>query len=190
VSDYGKSKLAAEMEVRDHCRADFTIIRPPAVYGPRDTAFLSMFKAIHWHILPRPGNAQSLSLVYAKDLAEVIVKCLTATVASGKTYFVASPEIVTARRVAEEISVLMNTWTLPLPLPAPLLYAVCLWQQLLSRLTNQASLLNLQKYSELSAPGWVCSPAKLLAETGYACSTRLVEGLRQTLEWYQREHWL
>jgi nucleoside-diphosphate-sugar epimerase len=57
-------------------------------------------------------------------------------------------------------------------------------------MTNRASLLNLQKYAELSAPGWVCSPAKLLAETGYTCSTRLGDGLRQTLEWYQREHWL
>jgi len=130
VSDYGKSKLAAEIEVRDHCRTDFTIIRPPAVYGPRDTGFLSMFKAIHRHILPRPGTAQSLSVVYAKDLAEGIVKCLTSPVAGGKTYFVTSPEIVTARRMAEEIAVLMHRWTLPLPLPAPLLYAVCLWQQL------------------------------------------------------------
>ena len=190
VSDYGKSKLAAELEVRDHCRADFTIIRPPAVYGPRDTGFLSMFKAIHRHILPRPCTTQSLSVVYAKDLAEGIVKCLISPVAGGKTYFVASPEVVTARRMAEEIAELMHKWTLPLPLPAPLLYAVCLWQQLFSQLTNRASLLNLQKYAELSAPGWVCSPAKLLAETGYACSTRLGEGLRQTLDWYEREHWL
>jgi nucleoside-diphosphate-sugar epimerase len=190
VSDYGKSKLAAEIEVRDHCRAEFTIIRPPAVYGPRDTGFLSMFKAIQRHILPRPGTAQCLSIVYAKDLAEGIVKCLTEPVAVGKTYFVASPEIITARKMAEEIAGLMNTWTLPLPLPAPLLYAVCLWQQLLSQVTNRASLLNLQKYAELSAPGWVCSSAKLLAETGYACSTRLGEGLRQTLDWYRREHWV
>jgi len=190
VSDYGKSKLAAEIEVRERCRADFTIIRPPAVYGPRDTGFLSMFKAIRRHILPSPATAQCLSIVYARDLAEGIVKCLTAPVASGKIYFVASPETVTARRMAEEIARLMKTWTVPLPLPAALLYVVCLWQQLLSQVTNQASLLNLQKYAELSAPGWVCSPARLLAETGYACSTTLSEGLRQTLDWYQREHWV
>lgn len=190
VSDYGKSKLAAELEVRERCHADFTIIRPPAVYGPRDTGFLSMFKAIRRHILPSPARTQCLSIVYARDLAEGIVKCLTAPVASGKIYFVASPETVTARRIAEEIAGLMKTWTVPLPLPAALLYVVCLWQQLLSRVTNRASLLNLQKYTELTAPGWVCSPAKFLAETGYACSTGLGEGLRQTLEWYQREHWV
>ena len=40
VSEYGKSKLAGELEVRNHCRAQFVILRPPAVYGPRDTEFL------------------------------------------------------------------------------------------------------------------------------------------------------
>ena len=190
VSDYGKSKLAAEQEVRQHCRAAFTIIRPPAVYGPRDTGFLSMFRAIKRHLLPRPNKGQALSLVYVKDLADAVTRCLTNPSASGKTYYVASPEVVTARAMAEQIATLMGQWTVPLPMPTPVLYGVCLLQQLVSQITRQASLLNLQKYAELRAPGWVCSPARLLAETGLSCSTSLDEGLRQTLGWYQREHWL
>jgi nucleoside-diphosphate-sugar epimerase len=63
-------------------------------------------------------------------------------------------------------------------------------QQCLSQITRKASLLNLQKYAELRAPGWVCSPALLLAQTGLTCSTSLDDGLRQTLDWYRREHWL
>jgi dihydroflavonol-4-reductase len=190
VSDYGKSKLAAEEEVRSHCRAAFTIIRPPAVYGPRDTAFLSMFKAINRHLLPQPNKAQALSIVYATDLAEAIAESLINPRASGKTYFVASPEIVTARGMAERIAKLIGHWTVPVPMPAPLLYAVCLAQQGLSQITRKARLLNLQKYAELRAPGWVCSPARLLAETGLTCSTSLDDGLGQTLDWYRREHWL
>jgi nucleoside-diphosphate-sugar epimerase len=92
--------------------------------------------------------------------------------------------------MAEKIAELMGRWTVPVPLPPPLLYGVCLFQQLVSQITRQASLLNLQKYAELRAPGWVCSPARLLAETGLRCGTSLHEGLRQTLDWYQREHWL
>ena len=29
VSEYGKSKLAGELEVRNHCRAEYVILRPP-----------------------------------------------------------------------------------------------------------------------------------------------------------------
>ena len=190
VSEYGKSKLAAELVVRNACKAPFTIIRPPAVYGPRDTGFLSMFKAVRSHVLPRPKKTQALSLVYVKDLAQVVVRCLLSPVAVGKAYFVASPEIVTSRRMADEIAAQMNHWTIPLPVPGPVLWAVCLIQQLFAQLTGKASVLNLQKYAELRAPGWVCSPSKLLAETGLRCETNLKEGIARTLEWYRLEHWL
>lgn len=190
VSDYGRSKLAGEREVRDNCRSAFTIIRPPAVYGPRDTGFFSMFKAVKNHLLPQPDEAQSLSVVYVKDLAEAITGCLTNARTAGETYYVTSPEVVTAGGMARQIARLMGRWTVPLPMPSLLLYSVCLVQQGLSQMTGRASLLNLQKYAELRAPGWVCSPAKLLAETGISCATSLSEGLRQTLDWYRQEKWL
>jgi nucleoside-diphosphate-sugar epimerase len=190
VSDYGKSKLAAELAVKEDCRTSFTIIRPPAVYGPRDTEFLPMFKAVWRHVLPRPSKTQALSLVYAKDLAEGIIDCLLNPVAVGKTYFVASPEIVTGRRIADEIARQMNRWTIPFPMPTVVLWAICLLQQFLSQVTRRASLLNLQKYAELRAPGWVCSPIKLQRETGVQCKTNLAQGIARTLEWYNRQHWL
>jgi nucleoside-diphosphate-sugar epimerase len=190
ISDYGKSKLAAELVVREHSQVPFTIVRPPAVYGPRDTGFFSMFKAVKNHLMPRPDKAQALSLVYARDLAEAVVACLLNPVTIGKTYFVSSPEIVTSRSVAEEIGAQMNRWTIPCPIPAIVLLGICLLQQLVSQITRKASLLNLQKYAELRAPGWVCSPLKLKQETGLSCETDLKQGIAQTLDWYTRERWL
>jgi nucleoside-diphosphate-sugar epimerase len=190
VSVYGKSKLAGEQEVRERCQSQFTIIRPPAVYGPRDTGFLSLFKAVQHHLLPRPKKNQVLSLVYVKDLADAVVTCLCSTKTAGQTYFVASPETVTGRAMAQEIAAEMKGWTMPCPMPAGLLWAVCLTQQVLSQLTRKPSLLNLQKYAELRAPGWVCDSSKLRRETGFECQTRLKEGIGETLEWYRRERWL
>jgi nucleoside-diphosphate-sugar epimerase len=190
VSEYGRSKLAAEQEVRQRFQAPFTILRPPAVYGPRDRGFLSMFKAVKNHLLPWPNKVQALSLVYAKDLAETVVACLERPSAAGQTYFVASPEIVTGRSIAQQIAAQMNRWTVPFPIPTPVLWAVCLLEQIVSQLTRRARLLNLQKYAELRAAGWVCSPAKLKLETGLACETTLKQGVTETLDWYRREHWL
>jgi dihydroflavonol-4-reductase len=190
VSEYGKSKLASELEVRNHCRAEFVILRPPAVYGPHDTEFLRLFRAVKRHLLPKPAGAQAMSMVFVRDLAEAVVTCLTHSAAARKTYFVAAREVVTARRMGEEIAAQMNTWTLPLPLPTTLLWLVCLAQELGSRLTGKPNVLSLQKFAELRAPGWVCDPTRLEHETGYACATTLNRGIAGTLAWYREHNWL
>jgi nucleoside-diphosphate-sugar epimerase len=190
VSAYGKSKLEGELEVRNNCDVDFTIIRPPAVYGPRDDGFLSMFKAVKAHLLPCPTKRQELSLVYVKDLADAILSCLENPKAGGKTYFVAGPEVVTGRKMAQEIAGQMNRWTIPIPLPAALLWPVCLLSELCSKVTGRARLLNLQKFAELKAPGWVCDPSRLRQEIGFECKTTLKEGIAESLRWYEQEKWL
>ena len=190
VSEYGKSKLAGELEVRDHCRAEYVILRPPAVYGPRDAEFLRLFKAVKHHVQPRLGRTQALSLVFVRDLAEAVVTCLNHPAAAGRTYFVAAREVVTAQSMAEEIAAQMKVWTLPLPLPAGLLWPLCLGREVLSRVTGKPSVLSLQKFAELRAPGWVCDPTRLERETGCTCPTTLRAGAAQTLAWYQQHHWL
>jgi len=149
-----------------------------------------MFQAIQHHVLPRPDRNQALSLAYVEDFAEAVVTCLTHPVAVGKTYFVAAPEIVTGQTIAVEIAQQMNCWTVPLPLPPALLWSFCAFHQVFSRVTGQAGLLNLQKYAELRAAGWVCSPQQILAELGLACPTSLKEGIGKTLSWYRQERWL
>jgi nucleoside-diphosphate-sugar epimerase len=190
VSEYGKSKLAGELEVKNHCRADYVILRPPAVYGPRDAEFLRLFRAVKRHFLPKPGGAQALSMVFVRDLATTVANCLTHPAAGGKAFFVAAREVVTARTIAEEIAAQMNTWTLPLPLPIALLWPICLVQELASRLTGQPNVMSLQKFAELRAPGWVCDPTRLEHETGYVCATTLKAGIAETLSWYREHHWL
>ena len=190
VSEYGKSKLAGELEVRNHCRAEYVILRPPAVYGPRDAEFLRLFQTVKRHLLPKPGGAQALSMVFVRDLAEAVVNCLTHAAVAGKTYFVAAREVVTVQTMAEEIAAQMNTWTLPLPLPVALLWPICLAQELASRLTGKPNVLSLQKFAELRAPGWVCDPTRLERETGYACATALKQGIAATLSWYREHNWL
>ncbi len=191
VSEYGKSKLAGEWEVKAGCRTEFVILRPSAVYGPRDTGLLLLFKALQHHVFPRfGGGRQDLSLVYANDLAEAAVACLTHPAAAGKTYNVASPEVQTVRELAEEMACQMDVWTLPLPLPLSFLWPVCLAQEAFSRLTGRPSILSRQKYGELRASGWVCDTTRLREELSFVAATSLRAGIAQTLDWYRREQWL
>jgi len=186
VSEYGRSKLAAEHEVQANCKVPFTILRPPSVYGPRDYAFTKLFRTVRRHVVPLPGGGrQTLSMVFAKDLAEATVTCLTHPAAVGRTYFVASPEIVTVRQLAEEIARRLEVWTIPLWLPTPLLWPVCAVSEAVCSLIGKPSLLNRQKYAELSAPGWVCEATRLRKETGFEAFTPFTEGIKQTAAWFQ-----
>jgi len=47
----------------------------------------------------------------------------------------------------------MKVWTIPLPLPTPLLWPLCLFQEVMTGLTGKANVLSLQKFAELRAPG-------------------------------------
>jgi len=141
-------------------------------------------------VLPRPSKHQALSLVFVKDLAAAAVACLQDEIAENKTYFVASRQVVSATSIADEISRQMKTWTVPCPLPPALLWFVCLAQEIFSRISGHATLLNLQKFAELRAPGWVCDPSLLEREVGVKCGTELESGISATLSWYRRELWV
>jgi nucleoside-diphosphate-sugar epimerase len=161
------------------------------VYGSRDVEFLRLFKAVKSHVLPDLGcGRQSLSLVQVEDLAAVVVAALTHPVAAGQLYYPANREVVTARQFGESIGRQMGVRFGRLPIPVPLAWPLCLAQELVSQFTRQPNVLSLQKYAELKAPGWVCTPAKLESELGLKCPTGLEEGVRRTLAWYREAGWL
>ena len=191
VTVYGQSKLAAEAEIRNRCEAESVILRPAAVYGPRDSDFLQLFKAVQAGFCPRfAGGRQALSLVFVKDLAAVAVACLTHPAAAGGTYNVAAPEVVTAGELAGEIARQMGRRPFSPSLPTALLWPVCLAQEALSALTGKPGILSRQKLPELRAPGWVCDTHRLQAELGLNCPTSCRAGVAETLAWYREQGWL
>lgn len=191
VSDYGASKLAAEQEVREHCQCEWTIIRPPAVYGPRDREFLRLFQAVKSHLAPRfGGGRQQLTLVYVEDLAAAIVSALSHPNASREIFFVGASERVTARELTERVALESGAWTIPLPLPNAVLWLACQWAEFVSRVTQKANVLNAQKYAELKATGWVCDITKLKRILDCECPTVARDGLAKTHQWYKAQGWL
>jgi dihydroflavonol-4-reductase len=191
VSDYGLSKLAAEAEVLKDCKAEWTIVRPPAVYGPRDREFLRLFKAVKSHVRPSFGGGQQpLSFVFAPDLANAIVAALMHPNAAREIFFAGAPEVVTAGELIQCVAAEMKVWTLRLPLPNVVLWLACQWAEFVTRLTRKANVLSAQKWQELKAPGWVCDASKLKGEVGYDCRTTLAAGIVKTRAWYEANGWL
>ncbi|WCJ59547.1 NAD(P)-dependent oxidoreductase [Fontisphaera persica] len=191
LTDYGQSKLAAEQVVREQCRVPSVILRPPGVYGPRDGEFFKLFKAVQRGLLPCfGGGRQQLSLVYAPDLAAAIVHCLTQEGAVGQVLHVAHPEVVSARQLGEMAARFLQVKPVPLVLPTAALWPVCVVQEIISQVTRRPHVVNLQKYRELAAPGWVCDVSRLRELTGFSATTSVQEGVPATLEWYRQAGWL
>lgn len=71
LSDYGHSKRLAE-EVVQTSGLDWTIVRPPAVYGPRDTEMFELFKSARWGVVPMPPRGRA-SIIHVDDLARLLL---------------------------------------------------------------------------------------------------------------------
>ena len=191
VSDYAKSKMLAEEFVRENARIPYTILRPSAVYGPGDRDFLVLFKMARRHLLPlTAGGRQSVSLIFARDVARAVAMCIGEQRAQGKTYHLAHPTPCTVKHLAEQVAEALGVWALQFPVPALLLYPVCALHEVAARLSGRPSILNMQKIPEYRAGGWVCATDKIREDLGFAPGVSLQEGLRTTLEWYKEHGWL
>ena len=73
LSDYASSKMQAEQLVQGRQTNNWTIIRPPAVYGPGDRELRPLFDWIRRGVLWVPGAASNrFSLLHVSDLAALI----------------------------------------------------------------------------------------------------------------------
>jgi uncharacterized protein YbjT (DUF2867 family) len=74
LSDYGWSKARAEIIVAASA-LDWTIVRPPAVFGPGDREMLELFRAASKGFVPLPPGGR-LSVIAAQDLARLLLAVL------------------------------------------------------------------------------------------------------------------
>jgi nucleoside-diphosphate-sugar epimerase len=189
VTMYGRSKLAAELVVRA-APLDWTILRPPAVYGPRDTTnFLDVFRtAKRLGIGPVFGDgSQELSLVHVSDLADAAIVAGEHPAAPGKVYYVNHPEVVTSRQlvtaIGREVGREVRIVTLPHWVTRNALRATGAW----ARLFNTKTILHADKVHEFVQPAWTGDPSRFMADTGWQPHYDMSSGLRDTAEWYRRE---
>lgn len=72
LSAYGASKARAEKLVMAS-GLDWTVVRPPAIYGPRDTEMFEMFRIARWGLMPMPPREGRMSVIHAEDLARLLL---------------------------------------------------------------------------------------------------------------------
>jgi nucleoside-diphosphate-sugar epimerase len=190
VTIYGRSKLAGEEVVRGGT-IPWTIVRPPAVYGPGDRELLRVFKLARLGIAPVfGGGRQELSLAYGPDLGEALAAAGHVPGTAGKIYYACHPEVVTSGAMVREIGRAMGKSVRLLPLPTFLANGILTVTGTAARLMGTATLLTRDKVHEFLAPAWTADPSRLTADTGWKAEHDLHSGVTETLEWYRKHHWL
>jgi nucleoside-diphosphate-sugar epimerase len=190
VTEYGRSKLAGERAVRD-TGVPLTIVRPPAAYGPRDRAFLPLFRAARRGFVPLLGDGgQELTLVHARDLACAVVAAATSPRTLGRTYHTGHPVAVSQRELARAVARAVGRSVRLVALPAVLVRSVLGLTGRIGRGLGGTPLLDGDKCHELLAPGWACSSEALRLDAGWRADIALADGLADTAASYRELGWI
>jgi UDP-glucose 4-epimerase len=192
VSEYGKSKLAAEKIVKTQLPKEWekTIIRPPMVIGPRDPAVLDIFKMVKTGIVPGIGSRageKAYSFVCVFDLIKTISLSLQRSTNKTEIFFSSYPDPITFKTLLDSVAnSLQRRKALIVPLPTVLIKLVAKAIPLVApkaRLTTD-------KLKEMIPPVWLCSSEKSISQLGQSYEWNLDKTIEITLKDYQGRGWL
>ncbi|WP_205499947.1 NAD-dependent epimerase/dehydratase family protein [Rufibacter psychrotolerans] len=188
VTNYGKSKLLAEQYLARMKELPLVVLRPTAVYGPREKDIFILFSTISKGLDPYIGKGkQRLSFVYVKDLARAVMQALhlaenhlSYNISDGKSY--------DRYALADLTKQALQKKALRFHLPLGLVKVMATVSELLAGSKTPA--LNREKISELIAENWNCSISRIQRDLNYTPEYDLEKGLFQTLHWYKVNKWL
>ena len=188
LSKYGQSKRHAE-EVVQTSGLDWTIVRPPAIYGPRDREILELFKAARWGVVPMPPAGRA-SIIHVGDLARLLLELVPSHVSTSRRIF--EPDDGREggwlhQRLARAIgrAVGKSVWTPALPKRA---LSAAAWLD--GRLRGGKAKLTPDRVGYMCHPDWVSRPDHAPPAELWRPQIPTRDGLIDTAVWYREHGWL
>ena len=187
LSHYARSKRAGEEVLETYDTLMWTVIRPPAVYGPGDTEMRGAFSWARRGIVPVPGGdrTQRLSMLHVDDLVAAVVAWLKLPAAhrhhvysidDGKVDGYDWNEIARASMQKKDAKPLFVS------LPTGVLDALAWMNECLAGITGRSIMLSRGKVRELTHPRWIASPDAFRQASGWAPQIPLAEGVSGLFE--------
>jgi len=189
---YGKSKLAGEeTALKFSSSLPVVIIRPPVVYGPRETDFFTYLKAIQKGWKVKIGHAhRELSLIHVQDLVRAMVEAAVRFPRDENIFFVTDGKAYSWEDVAETAIRILNVRARTLTIPESLVAGVACVSEALAWFGSTAPLIDRQRLIDVCQSSWVASPKRFFDRYNFQPQYDLDKGLRETLAWYQENRWM
>jgi nucleoside-diphosphate-sugar epimerase len=192
VSDYGRSKLLAEDEVRGYKdRFPVVILRPTSVYGPRDVDVYELFRwASRGLTLEMTGGDRYFNLCYIEDLTAALLLSAEHRTESGSIYFVAENRSYSWREFRALLLSTGGVTAHAIKIPYCAAYLIGLASEIGSLFTKKPALANRQKVREAAQRYWLCDVGKIENDLCFRAEYPLQKGLELTWQWYRKNRWL
>ena len=188
LSRYGRSKAAMERAMREEADAaslPVVLIRPPSVYGPRETDVFTFFKTARRGLCPVVRGGDGFTLVHVRDLVRGMIDAAESQATTGETYFIGGDEVVSWRRLKSATTAALGNRALMVQIPRTLIGPVAAVMEAIGGLFGHYPPLNREKAREILHAAKICSSAKARRDFGYLPQVSLEEGLRETIAWYR-----
>lgn len=195
LSSYAASKAAGEDLVhsaKEHLH--WTILRPPAVYGPEDEETQIFFELAGRQLIPVPGShSNRTALIHAEDLARAIadaaedrpeLRSTTVEVDDGKA------EGYTISEILGLIQPDSSPRRRYLSIPQPLLLFVGAVIAGFARAAGRVPMLTPGKARELCHRDWTCHGTRMSTVSSWEPEVPAEVGLPTTLDWYKSAGYL
>ncbi len=192
VTSYGQSKLEAEKEVLNFKDIfPITIVRLPAVYGPRDAALVDMFRLVDKGIVPLIGfNEKYLSILHCYDAVEGIFLAATNEKANGEIFFLSSNEFYSWSYLADCLAASVGKKVIKLKIPHFLVYTSGFVAEILGKMSGKMPVFNREKARDFTQSYWICDAKKAQQILGFQQKMLPLEGFKMTYKWYKDNNWI
>ncbi|CAM3231707.1 NAD-dependent epimerase/dehydratase family protein [Rhodothermus bifroesti] len=200
ISAYGRSKALMEQALwtprTDGIvyaeRLPIVVVRPPAVYGPREADIYTFFRMVSRGICPIIGCGQKpeLSLVHVRDLVRGMVDAAESEVTTGQTYFISSEQFYSWHEIRKATLHALGRRALTVHIPPFLVEPVGALVEFAGHLTGTYPPLNREKAREIRYACKMCTVDKARRDFGYRQQVPLEEGIQETIAWYRHQGWL
>jgi dihydroflavonol-4-reductase len=184
ISWYGQSKAETEEACRDFA-ADLpiTVLRPVAVYGPRERDLSGTWPVLANRIHPHVGfGRRYLMAIHVDELVDLMLIAARTKVPSASVYFAGHPEKVTAWQLVRAVARAMNRpLGLPLPVPVAALRMSAPFAELAHHFTGARPAVTRDKVREIAQRRWTASLGKATRDFGWTSRTDLATGLARTV---------
>ncbi len=190
VTAYGESKLATEQYLNSTKSFPYLILRPCAVFGPRDTELFTLFDLINKRLELYIGtDEQNLSFIYVKDLVDAILSAMESK-EIRKTYFLSDGKRYLIKEFVAAIKLALNKKTIKIKVPVMLVSIVAFIQESIMGLFGKVPALNSEKMAELTSKNWVCDMEGFFREIDFQPKYDLQTAVNETVAWYKKEKWI
>ena len=187
LSNYGRSKAKSERLVAAS-GLEWTIIRPPAVYGPGDRETLELFRMARRGIVFLPPKG-SFSLIHVEDLCRLILAVVDEPDTVSEIYEPddGRPNGWEHRHFARSLGRIYGKRAATIAMPKPVLGTASRLERLFRR---SRAKLTADRVSYFCHPDWVVAPERRPPPSLWQPEVKTATGLKATADWYREQGWL